>query len=171
MLSWNSIIFIVVAVKKAYYKCALKVHPDRVAEDEKEEATEKFKILAKLNEVLSDDSRRALYDEQGIIDDDDDEKFGSTWLEAFKTLFKPISDTDIDNYRKEYIGELNWCPQPLWMSAKFFIFFRIWFGKVGLKKSLCEWKGLHKLHDGTYSVHGCRRWGTIPRYCRWMDQE
>lgn len=93
-------------VKKAYYKQALKVHPDRVPEEEKENATEKFKVLAKVNEVLSDDSRRALYDEQGIVDDDDDEKFGSTWLEAFKTLFKPISDSDIDNYRREYIGEL-----------------------------------------------------------------
>jgi DnaJ homolog subfamily C member 9 len=83
----------------------LKVHPDRVPEAEKEEATEKFKVLAKINEVLSDDNRRALYDQQGIIDDDDDEQFGSTWLEAFKTLFKPITDSDIDNYRKEYVGE------------------------------------------------------------------
>jgi DnaJ homolog subfamily C member 9 len=82
----------------------LKVHPDRVPESEKEQATEKFKVLAKVNEVLSDDSRRALYDEQGIVDDDDDEKFGSTWLEAFKHLFKPITDSDIDNYRKEYVG-------------------------------------------------------------------
>lgn len=53
---------------------------------------------------MSDDNKRALYDEQGIIDDDDDEKFGSTWLEAFKNLFKPISESDIDNYRKEYVG-------------------------------------------------------------------
>lgn len=81
------------------------MHPDRVPESEKEQATEKFKILAKINEVLSDDSRRGLYDESGTVDDDDDEKFGSTWLEAFKNLFKPITDTDIDNYRKEYVGE------------------------------------------------------------------
>lgn len=99
--------FILFAVKKAYYKQALKVHPDRVPEEEKEAATEKFKVLAKINEVLNDDSRRALYDEQGVIDDDDDEKFGSTWLEAFKTLFKPITDSDIDNYRKEYVGKLK----------------------------------------------------------------
>lgn len=51
-------------VKKAYYKVALRVHPDRVPEEEKEEATEKFKILAKLNEVLSDKNKKALYDEQ-----------------------------------------------------------------------------------------------------------
>lgn len=58
-LTFNSL------VKKAYYKKALLVHPDRVSETEKEEATEKFKILAKINEVLSDDNRRGLYDEQG----------------------------------------------------------------------------------------------------------
>lgn len=95
------------AVKKAYYKQALKVHPDRVPETEKEEATEKFKVLAKIHEVLSDSSRRALYDEQGVVDDDDDDKFGSSWLEAFKNLFKPISDTDIDNYRIQYVGKFS----------------------------------------------------------------
>ena len=95
---------IVVTVKKAYYKQALKVHPDRVAEEEKEKATESFKILAKIHEVLSDDNKRALYDQQGIVDDDDDEKFGNSWLETFKNLFKPISESDIDNYRKEYVG-------------------------------------------------------------------
>jgi hypothetical protein len=26
-------------------------------------------------------------------------------LEAFKTLFKPITDSDIDNYRREYVGK------------------------------------------------------------------
>lgn len=97
-----------ISVKKAYYKQALKVHPDRVAEEEKEQATEKFKVLAKLNEVLSDDNRRALYDEQGIIDDDDDEQFGSSWLEAFKSLFKPITESDIDNYKQEYVGKFDY---------------------------------------------------------------
>ncbi|KAG5670447.1 hypothetical protein PVAND_000711 [Polypedilum vanderplanki] len=93
----------VAEIKKAYYKQALKVHPDRVSEEEKEEATEKFKILAKIHEVLSDENKRKLYDEQKIIDDED-ETFGSTWLEAFKHLFKPISESDIDDYRKKYVG-------------------------------------------------------------------
>lgn len=79
------------------------MHPDRVSEEEKEEATEKFKVLAKIHEVLSDDNKRKLYDEQGIVDDDDDDKI-TTWLEAFKNLFKPISESDINNYHKEYVG-------------------------------------------------------------------
>lgn len=54
--------------------------------------------------MLSDDGKRALYDEQGIVDDDDDDMKITTWLEAFKHLFKPISESDINNYHKEYVG-------------------------------------------------------------------
>ncbi|XP_055683543.1 J domain-containing protein CG6693 [Lutzomyia longipalpis] len=91
-------------VKKAYYKLSLKVHPDRVPEDEKEEATEKFKILGKLHAVLSDPDKKKLYDENGVIDDDDEEGKLSTWLEMWKAIFKPISDEDIGNYQKSYVG-------------------------------------------------------------------
>jgi len=52
-------------VKKAYYKLAQKYHPDRVEEDEKEEATEKFKELSEAYEVLSDDEKRKIYDKLG----------------------------------------------------------------------------------------------------------
>ncbi|XP_029673677.1 J domain-containing protein CG6693-like [Formica exsecta] len=49
-------------VKKAYYKQALLVHPDRVEDNIKAEATEKFKILAGIYSVLSDNERRKVYD-------------------------------------------------------------------------------------------------------------
>ncbi|XP_055716302.1 J domain-containing protein CG6693 [Phlebotomus papatasi] len=91
-------------VKKAYYKLSLKVHPDRVPEEEKAEATEKFKILGKIHAVLSDPDRKKLYEEKGIIDDDEDETKLATWIEMWKTIFKPISDEDIDNYQKNYVG-------------------------------------------------------------------
>lgn len=93
-------------VKKAYYKLSLKVHPDRVSEEEKERATEKFKILSKLHQVLSDKDKRALYDEQGIIEDDDDdyESKLTNWLELWKKIFKPLTTEDIDNYQREYVG-------------------------------------------------------------------
>jgi len=52
-------------VRKAYYKLSLKVHPDRVAADELELATRKFQALGKIYEILSDDDRRAVYDEDG----------------------------------------------------------------------------------------------------------
>lgn len=55
----------VIAVRKAYYKLSLKVHPDRVPADEVEQATKKFQALGKIYEVLSDDEKRAVYDEDG----------------------------------------------------------------------------------------------------------
>lgn len=90
-------------LKKAYYKLSLKVHPDRVEESEKEDATEKFKVLSKIYAVLSDKDKRALYDEQGIIDDDDDSS-GAKWLKMWQQFFKPISEEDINNFEKQYLG-------------------------------------------------------------------
>lgn len=89
-------------IKKAYYKLSLIVHPDRVEESEKEEATEKFKTLSKIYAILSDKDKRALYDEQGIIDDDDE--CSCNWLQLWKKFFKPISAEDISNYEKVYVG-------------------------------------------------------------------
>ncbi|XP_058836859.1 J domain-containing protein CG6693 [Topomyia yanbarensis] len=91
-------------IKKAYYKLSLKVHPDRVDEKDKEEATEKFKVLSKIHSVLSNKSNRALYDEKGIIDDDDDDSLGANWLSMWQQFFKPISKEDISNFEKEYTG-------------------------------------------------------------------
>lgn len=90
-------------ITKSYYKIALKVHPDRVEETEKEAATEKFKVLAKLHQVLTDKEKRKLYDEQGIVGEDDDESFGASWLETWNQFFKPISEEQINSYEKQYI--------------------------------------------------------------------
>lgn len=90
-------------IKKAYYKLSLKVHPDRVKENEKAEATEKFKVLSKIYSILSDANKRALYDEQGVIDDDDDSA-GTKWITMWQQFFKPISTEDISNFEKVYIG-------------------------------------------------------------------
>ncbi|KAM8703771.1 hypothetical protein ACLKA7_008408 [Drosophila subpalustris] len=90
-------------IKKAYHKLSLLVHPDRVSEAQKEESTEKFKVLSKIYQVLTDPQRRALFDEQGVIDDDDEGKL-ATWMELWEKIFKPITVEDISNYEKEYIG-------------------------------------------------------------------
>lgn len=90
-------------IKKAYYKLSLKVHPDRVKENEKTTATEKFKVLSKVYSILCDKDKRALYDEQGVIDDDDDSN-GTKWMTMWQQFFKPISTEDIENFEKVYIG-------------------------------------------------------------------
>ena len=50
-------------IKKAYRKLALKYHPDRNPDNQ--EAEEKFKEAAEAYEVLSDDGKRARYDQFG----------------------------------------------------------------------------------------------------------
>ncbi|XP_064551203.1 J domain-containing protein CG6693 [Drosophila montana] len=90
-------------IKKAYHKLSLLVHPDRVPDAQKEESTEKFKVLSKIYQVLTDTQKRALFDEQGIIDDDDEGKL-TNWLDLWSKIFKPLSEEDISNYEKEYVG-------------------------------------------------------------------
>ncbi|KAG4072204.1 hypothetical protein HA402_014433 [Bradysia odoriphaga] len=91
-------------VKKAYYRLSLQVHPDRVPDEEKDVATEKFKVLSTINSILTDKDKKALYDEQGIIDDNDDEGKLSNWLDLWRTFFKPITTEDIDNFQRDYVG-------------------------------------------------------------------
>jgi len=52
-------------IKKAYRSLALKYHPDRVPEDQKSEAEEKFKEISEAYGVLSDAKKRSLYDQFG----------------------------------------------------------------------------------------------------------
>ncbi len=52
-------------VKKAYREMALKFHPDRVPAEEKKAAEEKFKGISEAYAVLSDSSKRELYDQYG----------------------------------------------------------------------------------------------------------
>ncbi len=52
-------------IKKAYRKQALKYHPDRVSDDGKKEAAEKFKEATEAYEILSDSTKRPQYDQFG----------------------------------------------------------------------------------------------------------
>ncbi|CAM1358303.1 Chaperone protein DnaJ [Tenacibaculum sediminilitoris] len=50
-------------IKKAYRKMAIKHHPDKNPDDK--EAEEKFKLAAEAYEVLSDENKKARYDQYG----------------------------------------------------------------------------------------------------------
>jgi len=43
----------------------MKYHPDKVAEKEKTEATEKFKVISRIHALLNDTDKRKLYDDTG----------------------------------------------------------------------------------------------------------
>ena len=52
-------------IKSAYRAMAMKYHPDRVPAEKKKEAEEKFKEISEAYAVLSDEKKRALYDQYG----------------------------------------------------------------------------------------------------------
>ncbi|KAJ2664488.1 Molecular chaperone (DnaJ super) [Coemansia sp. RSA 1200] len=52
-------------LKKAYRKLALKWHPDRHKDDDKEHAEKEFKDVSEAYEVLSDKQKRQIYDQFG----------------------------------------------------------------------------------------------------------
>lgn len=91
-------------IKKAYRKTSLKVHPDRVGETEKEKATQKFQVLAQVHYVLSDQERRKLYDDHGIIANDESLENEANWDEYWRLLFPKISEKDIQTFLDSYVG-------------------------------------------------------------------
>ncbi|PRP75183.1 hypothetical protein PROFUN_12369 [Planoprotostelium fungivorum] len=57
-------------IKKAYYKLALQLHPDKNPGDE--EAKNKFQLLGRIYGVLSNEEKRSNYNLYGEDDEDDD---------------------------------------------------------------------------------------------------
>lgn len=63
-------------VKKAYHKAALTSHPDKVPEDQREEADVKFKAISQAYEILYDEEKREVYDIHGMAAFDPSNKGG-----------------------------------------------------------------------------------------------
>lgn len=91
-------------IKKAYRKASLKIHPDRVNEDEKDKATKRFQALAQVHFVLSDSERRRLYDEHGVISNDDNIESEADWANYWRLLFPKVSEHDIQAFLDSYVG-------------------------------------------------------------------
>ncbi|GFT52470.1 dnaJ homolog subfamily C member 9 [Nephila pilipes] len=95
-------------LKRAYRKASLLLHPDKVDESKKEESTRKFQILAKIHFILSDTEKRQIYDETGIIDDENDCSMDDSspefWTNYWRNLFPKITLKDIDNFMGKYKG-------------------------------------------------------------------
>ncbi|XP_056153488.1 dnaJ homolog subfamily C member 9 [Lampris incognitus] len=90
-------------IRRGYYKSSLKIHPDRAPEDP--QATAKFQTLGRVYAVLNDKDQRAVYDEQGIIEDESDLlKQDCDWEEYWRISFPTITVQDIIDFEKTYKG-------------------------------------------------------------------
>lgn len=93
-------------VKSAYRKAALKHHPDKATEDEKDAAHHKFQEIALAYAILSDERRRKRYDTTGntseSLDLEDDD---FNWTDFFREQTAAMVDgAMIEKIKKEYQG-------------------------------------------------------------------
>ncbi|KAK9154937.1 hypothetical protein Sjap_002417 [Stephania japonica] len=89
-------------IKKAYYKLALRLHPDKNPGDE--EAKEKFQQLQKVISILGDKEKRALYDQNGCVDEDLSGDFAQNLHEYFRAVYKRVTEADIEEFEANYRG-------------------------------------------------------------------
>jgi len=81
-------------IKKAYRELALRYHPDRVPHEQKKEAEEKFKEISEAYAVLSDSSKRALYDQYGHTGIDQKYAYEDIFKGAdFNSVFRDLGDS------------------------------------------------------------------------------
>jgi molecular chaperone DnaJ len=80
-------------IKKAYREAALRFHPDRVPQEQKKEAEEKFKEISESYAVLSDANKRALYDQYGHSGIDQKYAYEDIFKGAdFGSVFRDLGD-------------------------------------------------------------------------------
>ncbi|XP_063893034.1 dnaJ homolog subfamily C member 9-like [Helicoverpa armigera] len=103
-------------VKKAYHKLSLKIHPDKVEEDKRLEATEKFKVLRSIYEILMDQKRRSIYDATKSVNNDNfnviindgwDWDVYWPWLFIMSFLQERSSAVENQDINKAYLASLG----------------------------------------------------------------
>ncbi len=87
-------------IKKAYHRFALKLHPDK---NPAKDASKQFQTLQKVYAVLSDEKKRKVYDETGRVDEMDSQEFNDLY-EYYRTMYKKVTEEDILQVTKEYLG-------------------------------------------------------------------
>lgn len=86
-------------IKRGYRKLALIFHPDRSTGD-----TEKFKALSIVHSILSDSSRREVYDSTGDVNDEDTDESFKDWYDYFRNLFPKLTSEKIEKFSETYVG-------------------------------------------------------------------
>ncbi|KAK7408742.1 hypothetical protein QQX98_009099 [Neonectria punicea] len=92
-------------VKSAYRKAALKNHPDKVPETQKEKANEKFQSIAFAYAILSDPARRKRYDTTGSTAESIVDSEGFNWSDYYREQYKnSVSKDAIQKFAEKYKG-------------------------------------------------------------------
>ncbi|KAL7561592.1 hypothetical protein ACA910_004183 [Epithemia clementina (nom. ined.)] len=95
-------------LRKAYYRAALKVHPDKNPNNP--DAAKSFQALSLAYQILQDPDLRKEYDETGVIPHDDsmagdqeeDATGVDTWKQYFDQIFGKVTISKIDDFVKKY---------------------------------------------------------------------
>ncbi|KAL5578238.1 hypothetical protein UlMin_019937 [Ulmus minor] len=83
-------------IKKAYYKLALRLHPDKNPGDEQ---------LQKVIGILGDEEKRAIYDQTGCVDDVDlAGDVVQNLCKFFRAMYKKATEADIEEFEANYRG-------------------------------------------------------------------
>ncbi|KAF4345700.1 hypothetical protein FBEOM_358 [Fusarium beomiforme] len=92
-------------IKKSYRKAALKNHPDKVPQNQKDAAHEKFQAIAFAYAILSDPARRKRYDETGSTSESIIDSEGFNWSDYYREQYKEsVSGDAIEKFAKKYKG-------------------------------------------------------------------
>ncbi|KPP74610.1 hypothetical protein Z043_106223 [Scleropages formosus] len=86
-------------IKRAYRKLALKYHPDKNPDNP--EAAEKFKEINNANSILTDDTKRKIYDEYGSMGLYVSEQFGEESVKYYFLMSKWWFKVEEDCYAVE----------------------------------------------------------------------
>mmetsp|Transcript_19743 Transcript_19743/g.42519 ORF Transcript_19743/g.42519 Transcript_19743/m.42519 type:complete len:281 (-) Transcript_19743:368-1210(-) len=86
-------------IKRAYLKAARLTHPDKCSD---EQAGERFIEIGRAYSTLSDENKRKVYDETGIVDDGSETPNGSSWEAFWSDFYERVSTEKLDQLAVEY---------------------------------------------------------------------
>ncbi|CAL1281916.1 unnamed protein product [Larinioides sclopetarius] len=89
-------------MQQAYRKISLFLLPAQAPAHRLEEFCRKFEIVSKVHYILSDASKRQVYDEKGVIDASVDKLGALFGTKYWKKLFPHIVPEDIEDFKEIY---------------------------------------------------------------------